>query len=86
MVLGDEATADAAVAEGRQLAWIQGMALRSEPAMAAGRDQVNPIAGQECVADVYARAGITNPIDEICLLSTSPSPRDRTRSLMPSSA
>jgi acetyl-CoA C-acetyltransferase len=36
MVLGDEATADAAAAEGRQPAWIQGMALRSEPAMAAG--------------------------------------------------
>ena len=65
MVLGDEATADAALAEGRQPAWIQGMALRSEPAMAAGRDQVNPQAGRDCVADVYAQAGITNPIEEI---------------------
>ena len=49
----------------RQPAWIQGMALRSEPAMAAGRDQVNPQAGRDCVADVYAQAGITNPIEEI---------------------
>ncbi|MGB2746305.1 MAG: thiolase domain-containing protein, partial [Candidatus Microthrix parvicella] len=65
MVLGDEATADAALAEGRQPAWIPGMALRSEPAMAAGRDQVNPQAGRDCVADVYAQAGITNPIEEI---------------------
>ena len=65
MVLGDEATADAAAAEGRQPAWIQGMSIRSEPAMAAGRDQVNPQAGRDCVADVYAQAGITNPIEEI---------------------
>ena len=41
------------------------MALRSEPAMAAGRDQVNPQAGRDCVADVYAQAGISNPIEEI---------------------
>ena len=47
MVLGDEATADAAAAEGRQPAWIQGMSIRSEPAMAAGRDQVNPQAGHD---------------------------------------
>ena len=39
--------------------------IRSEPAMAAGRDQVNPRAGRDCVADVYAQAGITNPIEEI---------------------
>ncbi len=65
MVLGDEATADAAAAEGCQPAWIQGMSIRSEPAMAAGRDQVNPQTGRDCVADVYAQAGITNPIEEI---------------------
>ena len=39
--------------------------IRSEPAMAAGRDQVNPQAGRDCVADVYSQAGITNPIEEI---------------------
>ena len=33
--------------------------------MAAGRDQVNPQAGRDCVADVYSQAGITNPIEEI---------------------
>ena len=30
--------------------------------------------------------GLLRPLDEICLLYTSPSPRDRTRSRMPSSA
>jgi acetyl-CoA C-acetyltransferase len=46
-------------------AWIQGMAMRSEPTMFAGRDQVNPRAGQECAADVYAQAGIRDPRSEI---------------------
>ena len=26
---------------------------------------MNPRAGRDCVADVYAQAGITNPIEEI---------------------
>jgi acetyl-CoA C-acetyltransferase len=30
-----------------------------------GSDQVDPRAGRECGADVYAQAGITNPIEEI---------------------
>ncbi len=42
-------------------AWIRGMAMRSEPTMFAGRDQVNPRAGRECAKDVYAQAGITDP-------------------------
>ncbi len=33
--------------------------------MFAGRDQVNPKAGQDCAADVYKQAGITNPRKEI---------------------
>ena len=40
------------------------MAMRSEPTMFAGRDQVNPQAGQDCAKDVYAQAGITNPRDD----------------------
>jgi acetyl-CoA C-acetyltransferase len=42
-------------------AWVHGMAMRSEPTMFAGRDQVNPQAGRDCSADVYAQAGITEP-------------------------
>jgi acetyl-CoA C-acetyltransferase len=37
------------------------MAMRSEPTMFAGRDQVNPQAGRDCAADLYRQAGITNP-------------------------
>jgi acetyl-CoA C-acetyltransferase len=39
--------------------------MRSEPTLAAGRDQVSPRAGRECAAALYAQAGITNPFEEI---------------------
>ncbi|MEH6589584.1 MAG: thiolase domain-containing protein [Halioglobus sp.] len=42
-------------------AWIRGVAMRSEPTMYAGRDEVSPQAGKDCAADVYRQAGITNP-------------------------
>ena len=42
-------------------AWVHGTAMRSEPTMFAGRDQVDPRAGRDCAADVYKQAGITNP-------------------------
>jgi acetyl-CoA C-acetyltransferase len=42
-------------------AWVRGTAVRSEPAMFAGRDQVDPRAGRDCAADVYKQAGITDP-------------------------
>ena len=42
-------------------AWIRGVAMRSEPTMYAGREEVNPQAGRDCAADVYAQAGVTNP-------------------------
>ncbi len=57
LVIGAEDVADAADAP----AWIHGTAMRSEPTMFAGRDQVNPQAGKDCAADVYAQAGITDP-------------------------
>src|ERR1019366_8697783 len=60
MVLASEAVADRS-SSGTPPAWIHGMAMRSEPTMFAGRDQVNPKAGQECAADVYRQAGITDP-------------------------
>ncbi|MGK2929526.1 MAG: thiolase domain-containing protein [Acidimicrobiales bacterium] len=46
-------------------AWIKGTAMRSEPTMFAGRDQVLPQGGRDCSADVYAQAGITDPRAEI---------------------
>ncbi|HEY7438862.1 MAG TPA: thiolase domain-containing protein [Acidimicrobiia bacterium] len=61
LVLGSEEVADAAPGP---VAWIHGAAMRSEPTMFAGRDQVNPQAGRDCAADVYAQAGVTDPRDE----------------------
>jgi acetyl-CoA C-acetyltransferase len=46
-------------------AWVHGTAMRSEPTMFSGRDQVNPRAGRECAADVYRQAGITSPRSQI---------------------
>ena len=66
MVIAGEAAAEAsAAATGTNPAWIHGTAMRSEPAMANGRDQVSPQAGQDCATEVYRQAGITNPIEEI---------------------
>ena len=62
MVLAGE---QAAEASSKPPAWIHGMAMRSEPTMFAGRDQVNPQAGRDCAADVYAQAGITDPRRQI---------------------
>lgn len=49
----------------RPPAWVLGTAMRTEPMMFPGRDQVNPRAGRECAASVYRQAGITNPRREI---------------------
>ncbi len=46
-------------------AWVLGTAMRSEPIIFPGRDQVNPRAGQECAAAVYRQAGIRDPRREI---------------------
>jgi acetyl-CoA C-acetyltransferase len=62
MVLGSEA---AAKQSPRRPAWVHAGAMRSEPVMFAGRDQVNPRAGQDCAKALYAQAGITSPRDEI---------------------
>jgi acetyl-CoA C-acetyltransferase len=65
MVLTNEKGGDAAAAAGRPPAWVRGTAMRSEPTMFAGRDQVNPRGGQDCAADVYKQAGITDPRTQI---------------------
>ncbi len=66
MVLAAE---DVAVAQeratGRPAAWVHGMAMRSEPTMFAGRNQINPQAGRDCAKDVYAQAGISDPRSEL---------------------
>ena len=61
MVLVDEPTAG----RSPDPAWIVGTAMRSEPTMFAGRDAVNPRAGRDCAADLYAQAGITDPRRQI---------------------
>ncbi len=61
MVITDEAGGDA----NGNPAWILGNAMRSEPTMFAGRDAVNPVAGQLCADDVFAQAGITDRRAEI---------------------
>lgn len=49
----------------RPPAWVKATAMRSEPTMFAGRDQVNPRAGIDCAKDLYRQAGITDPRREI---------------------
>ncbi|MGI8936690.1 MAG: thiolase domain-containing protein [Iamia sp.] len=65
VVLGSESVADDATAEGRQPAWIQGTAMRSEPTLSAERDTVLPLGGALCAADVYRQAGITDPRKDV---------------------
>ncbi len=62
MVLASEAAA--ARAPGPP-AWLHASAMRSEPTMFSGRDQVNPRAGRDCADDVYRQAGINDPRREI---------------------
>jgi acetyl-CoA C-acetyltransferase len=58
MVLASDAAARKAP---NKPAWVHGTAMRSEPTMFAGRDQVNPRAGRDCAAELYKKAGIGNP-------------------------
>ena len=62
MVLASEAKAAAAP---NPPAWVLGSAMRSEPIMFPGRDEVDPRAGRDCAADIYQQAGITNPLEQI---------------------
>ena len=62
VVLGSDKAAGSAP---NKPAWVRGTALRTEPIIFAGRDQVNPQAGRDCAAALYREAGITNPRAEI---------------------
>jgi acetyl-CoA C-acetyltransferase len=62
LVLSSEKLAEQAPTKA---AWVHATAMRSEPTSFAGRDQVNPQAGKDCAAELYKKAGITNPRAEI---------------------
>ena len=62
MVLGSEKVADAS---SKPVAWVHGLAVRSELGQFPGRDPVNPRGGSDCAADVYKQAGITDPLNEV---------------------
>jgi acetyl-CoA C-acetyltransferase len=63
IVIGDESSADAMAP--RQVAWIHATAMRTEPTMFAGRDQVSPQAGRDAAAALWKEAGISNPLEQI---------------------
>ena len=42
--------------------------MRSEPSSFPGRDPVRPQGAVDCAADVYAQAGISNPIEDVDVL------------------
>lgn len=65
LVIGDEEAATAVEATGKKVAWVHGTAMRTEPTTFAGRDQVNPQAGQDAAAALWKAAGITDPLNEI---------------------
>jgi len=46
-------------------AWVLATAMRSEPTMFPGRNQINPQAGRDCVADLYRQAGVSEPRKQI---------------------
>jgi acetyl-CoA C-acetyltransferase len=58
MVLTNEAGGKAA---SKPPAWVHGTAVRTELGWFPGRDPVNPKGGQDCSADLYRQAGVTNP-------------------------
>ena len=61
---------DAQGAKGRNPAWVRATAMRSEPIIFPGRDQVSPKAGEECAKDLYRQAGVINPAREIDVAET----------------
>ena len=66
LVIGNTKAATAArSAGGTKPAWIHATAMKSEPTMFSGRDQVNPQAGRDCAKELYQKAGIQNPRQEI---------------------
>jgi acetyl-CoA C-acetyltransferase len=50
---------------GRDAAWVRGCAVRTEPPVSPHHDNVDPRAGRDCAAAVYAQAGITDPSRQV---------------------
>ena len=65
VVIGDQAAAEAAVSDGRPVAWIRATSMRTEPTMFSGKDHVNPRAGADCAAALWRQAEITDPLEQI---------------------
>ena len=65
VVIGDEKSADDAVAAGIPVAWIRATAMRTEPLAYAHRNVVSPQAGRDASAALWRDAGVTDPLDEV---------------------
>ena len=65
MVLTNEAGGRKAA---KKPAWVHATAVRSELGFFPGRDPVNPKGGQDCAADVYKQAGISNPRKQLDMI------------------
>ncbi|MCH2186852.1 thiolase domain-containing protein [Myxococcota bacterium] len=63
LVIGDKEAA--AQERSAPPAWIHATQMKTEPTMFAKRDQVMPQAGLDCSAELYKKAGITDPRKEI---------------------
>lgn len=61
IVLADEASGLGS----RRPAWVHGCAVRSEPAISARHDNVDPRAGRDCAQAAYRQAGIEDPLREL---------------------
>ena len=46
-------------------AWVRSTAVRTEPIIRPNRDDVDPQAGRDCAAELYQKAGITDPRTQI---------------------
>ncbi len=62
MVLAHESLAERS---DKPVAWVHATEMRSEPTMFSGRDQVMPRATLDNARSLYAKAGISNPREEI---------------------
>ncbi len=62
MVITDETGGDA---HSGPVAWVQGTAMRTEANNYGGRNMVSPAASEQCAADVFSQAGITDRRREI---------------------
>ncbi len=75
VVIGDQAAAEAAQADGRPVAWIRATAMRTEPTMFSGKDQVNPGGLRGCRGGAVAARRVS-----AIRWSRSTSPRSTSRS------